>query len=449
MTRTLPIPAARALVLALAGCQDPYANDHARPAPARRPSTSRRRRATPLDRARRPRRRPQLQPPAERVAAAGRSHVRARAGPTGTGDRVAASNGRSPDSPPAGSRSSCARTRAARGSTRASRATSPARAAPSPRSTSTAAPRRAAGIVVTREQTYTDGRADLGGQRYRVYLIRLTSQPQGLGGERMGAAAIAARIRLPRRTLAPTSPIARTCLRRARRSARRRLRTRRAALEPRRSRSRSRSQAAATSTAPVLLTEADPLGRARRARGHARRRTRSLSWRGASPKTPPRRRRSSSSTPGLRLVAARPQRCAMPEPRRRRRTARRGARRARTRRRRLRRPSGPRRARSSRRRRTSSGRCQQAPRASRRRAPCSTATSMPKAGGAAEVMVAIAAHATAERERASASTTGRQPLRTTRPRPAQRRGSRAASASSTSRVTRALTGLAPSLRGRR
>ena len=32
---------------------------------------------------------------------------------------------------------------------------------------------RAAGIVVTREQTYTDGRADLGGQRYRVYRIRL------------------------------------------------------------------------------------------------------------------------------------------------------------------------------------------------------------------------------------------------------------------------------------
>jgi hypothetical protein len=31
----------------------------------------------------------------------------------------------------------------------------------------------AAGIVVTREQTYTDGRADLGGQRYRVYRIRL------------------------------------------------------------------------------------------------------------------------------------------------------------------------------------------------------------------------------------------------------------------------------------
>jgi hypothetical protein len=32
---------------------------------------------------------------------------------------------------------------------------------------------RAAGIVVTREQTLTDGRADLGGARYRVYTIRL------------------------------------------------------------------------------------------------------------------------------------------------------------------------------------------------------------------------------------------------------------------------------------
>ncbi len=32
---------------------------------------------------------------------------------------------------------------------------------------------RAAGIVVTHEQTYTNGRADLGGQRYGVYRIRL------------------------------------------------------------------------------------------------------------------------------------------------------------------------------------------------------------------------------------------------------------------------------------
>ena len=35
---------------------------------------------------------------------------------------------------------------------------------------------RAAGIVVTREQTYTDGRADLGGARYRVYLVRLDAR---------------------------------------------------------------------------------------------------------------------------------------------------------------------------------------------------------------------------------------------------------------------------------
>lgn len=31
----------------------------------------------------------------------------------------------------------------------------------------------ATGLVVTREQTYTDGRADLGGRRYRVYRVRL------------------------------------------------------------------------------------------------------------------------------------------------------------------------------------------------------------------------------------------------------------------------------------
>jgi hypothetical protein len=33
--------------------------------------------------------------------------------------------------------------------------------------------RRAAGIIVTREQTYTDGHPDLGGRHYRVYRIRL------------------------------------------------------------------------------------------------------------------------------------------------------------------------------------------------------------------------------------------------------------------------------------
>jgi hypothetical protein len=34
---------------------------------------------------------------------------------------------------------------------------------------------RAAGIVVTREQSYTDGRADLGGAHYRVYRVRLAA----------------------------------------------------------------------------------------------------------------------------------------------------------------------------------------------------------------------------------------------------------------------------------
>lgn len=32
---------------------------------------------------------------------------------------------------------------------------------------------RATGLVVTREQSYTDGHADLGGRRYRVYLFEL------------------------------------------------------------------------------------------------------------------------------------------------------------------------------------------------------------------------------------------------------------------------------------
>jgi hypothetical protein len=38
---------------------------------------------------------------------------------------------------------------------------------------------QASGILVTREQTYTDGRADLGGRRYRVYLIGLKRDHQG------------------------------------------------------------------------------------------------------------------------------------------------------------------------------------------------------------------------------------------------------------------------------
>lgn len=37
----------------------------------------------------------------------------------------------------------------------------------------------ATGIVVTREQTYTSGHADLGGQRYRVYLVKLHRKRHG------------------------------------------------------------------------------------------------------------------------------------------------------------------------------------------------------------------------------------------------------------------------------
>jgi hypothetical protein len=38
---------------------------------------------------------------------------------------------------------------------------------------------RATGIVVTREQTYTDGRADLGGRHYRVYRIGIKRDGTG------------------------------------------------------------------------------------------------------------------------------------------------------------------------------------------------------------------------------------------------------------------------------
>jgi hypothetical protein len=39
----------------------------------------------------------------------------------------------------------------------------------------------ASGIVVTHEQTYTNGRSDLGGRRYRVYVIRMKRERQGWG----------------------------------------------------------------------------------------------------------------------------------------------------------------------------------------------------------------------------------------------------------------------------
>lgn len=39
--------------------------------------------------------------------------------------------------------------------------------------------RRANGLIVTREQTYTAGRADLGGRRYRVYRIKLAGTSRG------------------------------------------------------------------------------------------------------------------------------------------------------------------------------------------------------------------------------------------------------------------------------
>ena len=40
---------------------------------------------------------------------------------------------------------------------------------------------RARGLVVTREQTYTAGRADLGGSRHRVYLLKLVRGHNGWG----------------------------------------------------------------------------------------------------------------------------------------------------------------------------------------------------------------------------------------------------------------------------
>ena len=91
------------------------------------------------------------------------------------------SNAPSLASPPAALRGSCARTRPARASTRASRATNPGHAGTVAAIDLKANVADAAGVVVTREQTYTAGRADLGGQRYRVYLVRLTRDAIGWG----------------------------------------------------------------------------------------------------------------------------------------------------------------------------------------------------------------------------------------------------------------------------
>ena len=168
-----------ALTVTMSGCQDPYARDRARPAsaPAARPS------AAPSDIS-------QPGPPAGSVpSTAARRAPSARRAAGSFATRWVNWDWRSA----AGQQRTLARLATA-GLARQLRANASsarvdatlARDKPGARGSVVAIDLKAgnaeaAGIVVAREQTYTDGRADLGGQRYRVYLIRLKRERNGWG----------------------------------------------------------------------------------------------------------------------------------------------------------------------------------------------------------------------------------------------------------------------------
>ena len=226
-------------------------------------------------------------------------------------DRPPAATARPPRDRPA-RRASSPPKRGSRAHDQALRARPPRRrAAASSRSTSSPAPRRGDAVCVTHEQEQlTDGRADLGGAPPPRLPRHARSAPRdGWAVSAMGAAALAARLPLPRR---------------ARRDARRRRAGSRstssaarsspsadssAAPAPRRSRFCLARQAARESARPVLLTEPDASAAASpsspgtpaplalcRARPARRRRASA------------RASRSSSSSRGLRLVASAPRR---------------------------------------------------------------------------------------------------------------------------------------------
>ena len=173
---TIPVVA---VVLALAGCEDPYANDRARPAPA----PTKRSAATPGGVARPG---PPWGPPpptADGPSASPRQTAQSFATRWANWDwRSAARQQRALARLATGDLARQLRASA----TGARIDASLARDKPGSRGTVAAvdlktSDTQAAGIVVTREQTYTDGRANLGGRRYRVYLIRLTREPNGWG----------------------------------------------------------------------------------------------------------------------------------------------------------------------------------------------------------------------------------------------------------------------------
>ena len=163
-----------AVVLSLAGCQDPYANDRARPAPAPTQRTA----ATPGDLARPGPPAGRSPPPADSLSRSPRHAARSFATRWANWDwRTAASQQRALATLAVGDLARQLRANADSARIDASLA----RDKPGSRGAVAAIDlnadgQRAAGIVVARERTYTDGRADLSGQRYRVYLIGLTYQ---------------------------------------------------------------------------------------------------------------------------------------------------------------------------------------------------------------------------------------------------------------------------------
>lgn len=163
-----------ALLVAASGCQDPYSGQSS-------PSPTRNREATPGDSTRPGVRIPSLPPAPARESRSPRRAARWFATRWANWDwRTAAEQQRALARLATGPLAQ--RLRANAGSERID--SSLARDRPGSRGVVagielTTAGDRASGVVVTHEQTYTAGRADLGGRRYRVYLIRLSRERNG------------------------------------------------------------------------------------------------------------------------------------------------------------------------------------------------------------------------------------------------------------------------------
>ena len=180
MTHGIPLPAlAIALAVAITGCQDPYARDRAQPTspPARRPS------APPSDVSQPGPAAGPVPSSAARPAPSARGAARSFATRWVNWDwQSAASQQRTLARLATGDLARQLRANASSARVDATLA----RDRPGARGSVVAIDLKAgnaeaAGIVVAREQTYTEGRADLGGQRYRVYLIRLKRERNGWG----------------------------------------------------------------------------------------------------------------------------------------------------------------------------------------------------------------------------------------------------------------------------